>query len=65
MNLTNWASLATTFAGSFSGLWEAAFDELKLSRQWVFVGTSLPPADQYLKYLFAVALKHNPTYGAS
>jgi hypothetical protein len=40
-------------------VWESAFGELRLSRHWVFIGTSLPETDQYLKYLFAVALKYN------
>ncbi len=40
-------------------VWEVAFNHLRIARQWVFIGTSLPNTDQYLRYLFAVALKHN------
>ncbi len=46
-------------APALKRIWEEAFAHLKISRRWVFVGTSLPPTDQYLKYLFALALRHN------
>jgi hypothetical protein len=46
-------------ARSLKRIWEEAFNYLKIARHWVFIGTSLPQTDQYLKYLFAVSLRHN------
>jgi hypothetical protein len=46
-------------ASALKRIWEEAFAYLKIARHWVFIGTSLPQTDQYLKYLFAIALRHN------
>jgi NAD-dependent SIR2 family protein deacetylase len=40
-------------------VWKTAFDELLQARRWVFIGTSLPEADRYLRYFFGLALQHN------
>jgi len=40
-------------------VWQEAFSQLRNSRQWVFIGTSLPATDQYLRYLLAIALRRN------
>jgi len=46
-------------APALKRVWQEAYLQLKNSRQWVFIGTSLPATDQYLRYLFAIALRRN------
>lgn len=45
--------------GRLQRVWELAFGELRIAQQWVFIGTSLPTTDAYLRYLFAVAFRQN------
>jgi len=45
---------------ALESVWKAAFDELLEARRWVFIGSSLPETDKFLRYLFGLALQHNP-----
>jgi len=47
------------YAPALRHIWQQAFASLKIARHWVFIGTSLPPTDNYLRNLFALALRHN------
>jgi NAD-dependent SIR2 family protein deacetylase len=44
---------------SLEAIWRAAFGELITARRWVFIGTSLPETDRFLRYLFGLALQRN------
>src|SRR5882724_5518164 len=37
---------------ALESVWKAAFDELLEARRWVFIGSSLPETDKFLRYLF-------------
>jgi NAD-dependent SIR2 family protein deacetylase len=45
---------------ALESVWKAAFDELLDARRWVFIGSSLPETDKFLRYLFGLALQPNP-----
>lgn len=48
-----------SYKGVIQKVWAAAFDDLRHSQQWVFIGVSLPATDSYLRFLLGLAISEN------